>query len=92
MLRTLGRQSFGTPLTAAVATASLGLVALHELVGESRCEGGFKFPDSQLFKPVQPYPFWDHNWDFREETDETVLASVRRSGTNRHIILVRHGQ
>jgi len=58
----------------------------------SSADGRFRFSDSQLFKPVQPYPFWDNNWDWREETDETILASVRRSGVSRHIILVRHGQ
>jgi serine/threonine-protein phosphatase PGAM5 len=61
----------------------------------------------QMYKPTVPYPAWDYNWDGKVTTDTTLEAfrngnspkkgdsketDQPRSGKNRHIILVRHGQ
>lgn len=57
------------------------------------------FPKRQLYVPKKEYPLWDANWDNRqpvplENKDEERRKQrlIRKSGTTRHIILIRHGQ
>jgi serine/threonine-protein phosphatase PGAM5 len=57
------------------------------------------FPKRQLYIPKKEYPLWDANWDNRQPTplenkDEERKKQrwIRKSGTTRHIILIRHGQ
>jgi len=57
--------------------------------------------ERQLWKPKLPYPAWDYNWDGKMAdhwSTPTVLSTsdglrnASRTGTTRHLILVRHGQ
>ena len=57
--------------------------------------------ERQLHKPAVPYPAWDYNWDGREQSHWSThadlstpqgLQNASRTGTTRHILLVRHGQ
>jgi phosphohistidine phosphatase SixA len=58
------------------------------------------FPKRQLFRPIYEYPIWNTNWDLREpivttgNEDEQKQRNrqIRKNGTTRHIILIRHGQ
>ena len=57
------------------------------------------FPKRQLYIPKKEYPLCDANWDNRQPTplenkDEERKKQrwIRKSGTTRHIILIRHGQ
>eukprot|EP00814_Leptocylindrus_danicus_P008008 CAMPEP_0116042172 /NCGR_PEP_ID=MMETSP0321-20121206/25524_1 /TAXON_ID=163516 /ORGANISM="Leptocylindrus danicus var. danicus, Strain B650" /LENGTH=239 /DNA_ID=CAMNT_0003522583 /DNA_START=36 /DNA_END=753 /DNA_ORIENTATION=- len=49
-----------------------------------------------IYEPNKPYPLWDDNWDELAPArgDEKAISSreIRKKGTTRHIILVRHGQ
>lgn len=68
---------------------------------QANAEGDFHglFPLRQLFHPSVSYPLWDPNWDGRQpkstgdlEADKERMRIIRRKGTTRHIILIRHGQ
>ena len=57
--------------------------------------------ERQLHKPAVPYPAWDYNWDGKEQphwstfedlSTQQGLQNASRTGTTRHIILIRHGQ
>jgi hypothetical protein len=53
------------------------------------------FPKRQLWQPALPWPLWNRNWDGREPSEHSDPAKsrwMRKHGTTRHIILVRHGQ
>jgi serine/threonine-protein phosphatase PGAM5 len=57
------------------------------------------FPKRQLHVPTKAYPLWDSNWDHKQPTpladtedERKKLREIRKHGTTRHIILVRHGQ
>lgn len=57
------------------------------------------FPARQLFQPAMPYPLWNSNWDGRQpeatddpQADKQRMRTIRKNGTTRHIILIRHGQ
>jgi hypothetical protein len=57
------------------------------------------FPKRQLFVPKKEYPLWHANWDNRqpvplENKDEERAKQrwIRKAGTTRHAILIRHGQ
>jgi len=57
------------------------------------------FPKRQLWQPVLDYPLWHSNWDGLEppstgdkDEDRRWMRHIRRTGTTRHIILIRHGQ
>ena len=43
-------------------------------------------------KPTVPYPGWDPNWDARAPPKLEKGAPKPRSGSSRHLILIRHGQ
>merc|ERR1711865_205070 len=45
-------------------------------------------PESELFKPSVPYPYWDSNWDKQND----LKQHFKGRGVSKHIILVRHGQ
>ncbi|KAJ1445578.1 histidine phosphatase superfamily [Pelagophyceae sp. CCMP2097] len=49
------------------------------------CDGPPPVEDRPLFRPVQPYPHWDKDWDGLDD-------KARRGAPTRHIILIRHGQ
>jgi len=42
-------------------------------------------PKSQTHKPKRPYPWWDDDWDLKQNDG-------KGNGVTRHIILIRHGQ
>lgn len=55
----------------------------------------------QLWQPPVPYPAWDFNWDGKMLDDFSTmdvlltaegLQQSHKTGTTRHILLVRHGQ
>jgi hypothetical protein len=57
------------------------------------------FPARQLFQPAMPYPLWNSNWDGRQpkvtddpQADKQRMRTIRKNGTTRHIILIRHGE
>ena len=57
------------------------------------------FPKRQLWQPHLEYPLWHSNWDGFEppstgdrDEDRRRMRHIRRTGTTRHIILIRHGQ
>lgn len=57
------------------------------------------FPKRQLYVPTKEYPLWDANWDHKQPTpladkeeERKKQRDIRKYGTTRHIILVRHGQ
>jgi hypothetical protein len=57
------------------------------------------FPARQLFQPAMPYPLWNSNWDGRQpkatddpQADKQRMRTIRKNGTTRHIILIRHGK
>jgi len=45
-------------------------------------------PESELFQPSVPYPYWDKNWDNKAD----LKKHFKGPGVTKHIILVRHGQ
>ena len=57
------------------------------------------FPMRQLWVPARPYPLWNPQWDGLQppssgdrDTDRSEMRRIRKTGTTRHLILVRHGQ
>jgi hypothetical protein len=82
-----------------IADAVLGSTRVEGFQADAVGNFHGMFPARQLFQPAVPYPLWNSNWDGRQpeatddpQADKQRMRTIRKTGTTRHIVLIRHGQ